>query len=215
MIRAVIFDLDGTLLDTVEDIADAVNAVLAEEGFPTHSVETYKVMVGSGVQNLVERALPRHHRDEGMVVKCIEKIRTHYRKHGRAKTRAYDGIKELLEELVNKKIKLAVLSNKPHDSTVDSMEHFLGDFRFEVIEGAKADDPVKPHPEVALRIAQEMGVEPTECIFLGDTDIDMQTARAAGMHPVGALWGFRSGDELVAHGAEKLIARPLDLIELL
>lgn len=215
MYKAVIFDLDGTLLDTIDDIADAVNAALRVEGFPPHDVETYKVMIGAGIENLIWQALPEGCRDEVSIQRCLVGIREQYRKHGLIKTRVFEGIPELLDELVARDIKLAVLSNKPHESTTLQVTHYLSRWSFEAVEGAKPEDPVKPDPATALRIARGMGVEPGECIFMGDSDVDMRTAKNAGMHPVGAVWGFRSTEELKQNGAEALIEEPLELMDVL
>ncbi len=213
--RAVIFDLDGTLLDTLDDIADAVNAVLEGMGFPIHDVQTYRMLIGAGVEDLMARALPQGHRDEETIHRCIALVRDLYVTGGLTKTRPYEGIVELLDELAGRGIKMSVLSNKPHETAVRQIEHYFPRHSFEWIQGASSEAPNKPDPLTAIRIAERMGVRPEECIFLGDLDIDMQTAVNAGMYPVGALWGFRSADELVDSGAMMLIETPLDLLALL
>lgn len=210
--KAVIFDLDGTLLNTLEDIADAINEVLSGLGFPTHDIETYKTFVGEGVENLMLRVLPEGHRDEKMILRCVKLIRGQYEIHAFTKTKIYDGIPDLLDDLTRRGITLAVLSNKPHENAAPQVEYYLGAGRFEVVQGALPDVPNKPDPTGALSIAERMGVEPQECIFIGDSDIDMITAVNAGMYPVGATWGFRSAEELEANGAKVLLKKPVDLL---
>jgi phosphoglycolate phosphatase len=212
--KAVIFDLDGTLLNTIDDIADAVNQALSDLGCPTHDVEIYRIIVGAGVENLVWRILPEGRRDEQTQKRCLEGVREYYKKFGLRKTRPYDGIKDLLDKLANRGVKLAVLSNKPHENTVIQVAHYLGDHVFDEVHGAKPNVPNKPDPTSALGIAKRFKVDPAECIFVGDSDIDMQTAKNAGMYPVGVLWGFRSHEELLAHGAKRLIENPLQLTDL-
>jgi phosphoglycolate phosphatase len=213
--KAVIFDLDGTLLNTLEDIADAVNQALKDLGCPTHDIEIYKIIIGGGVENLAWRVLPEDRRDEQTQRDCLEGVRKYYKKFGLRNTKPYEGIKDLLNELAKKGLKLAVLSNKPHENTSVQVTHYLGDHLFDEVHGAKPDVPTKPDPTSALMIAKSLGADPSECIFVGDSDIDMQTANNAGMYAVGVLWGFRSHEELRAHGAKKLIENPIQLIELL
>ncbi len=212
--KAVIFDLDGTLLNTIEDIADAVNAVLAKEGCPPHSIEQYKIIVGTGVEHMMEQALPHDRRDQETIVRCAAGIRRQYEVYGHIKTKPYDGVPELLDELARRGIKLGVHTNKPHENALHQLNHYFPKVRFERAEGAKADVPTKPDPAVTLDIARSMGVAPAECIFIGDSDIDMQTAVNAGMYGVGATWGFRSHEELEAHGAQVLLERPIDMLTL-
>jgi len=212
--KAVIFDLDGTLLDTLEDIADALNAVLVSLGFPAHDIQSYKKMVGAGVENLIMQVLPEGHRNAEMVDECVGLVKEQYRIHGFKKTKPYDGIPKLLEELSKKGIKLAVLSNKPHENVLQQVKHFLHDARFEIVWGERPTIPPKPDPAAAFDIARYMGVEPGECIFIGDSDIDMQTAVNAKMYAVGAQWGFRTAEELLANGAEQILKKPIDLLEI-
>jgi phosphoglycolate phosphatase len=211
---AVIFDLDGTLLDTIEDIADAVNDVLRARGFPAHDLETYKIIVGSGVEDMMGQALPEGHRDVGTIQATADELREQYRRHGLNKTHPYKGVKELLTELGRRGVKMSVLTNKPHDNAAQQIAYYLGNNHFVCIEGAKPHAPHKPDPTVALVIANRMGVAPARCAFLGDSDIDMRTAVNAGMYALGALWGFRTAEELVANGASDLLAKPLDLLTL-
>lgn len=215
MFKAIVFDLDGTLLDTLEDLADSMNSVLSSCGFPTHPADIYKEFVGEGVEYLVSRALPEEERDPKKIRDYIQEMRREYEKHWNQKTRPYDGISNLLDRLVRLNLKLSILSNKPHDFTVKMVQYFLPLWVFSPVLGAKEDAPKKPDPFSALRITQVLKVQPRECLYLGDTKIDMQTARAAGMYAVGALWGFRSRDELLSSGAQALISHPMVMLDLL
>ncbi len=213
--KAVLFDLDGTLLDTLEDIACSMNATLSNAGFPTHPVEAYRGFVGAGIANLVRRALPERCADERTVQQHVSAMIDEYGKRWADNTKPYPEIPELLNELTARKIKMAVLSNKMEDFTKEMVKTLLGDWRFEEVLGAQPAMPQKPDPAGALFISRQCGIRPEECLYLGDSNIDMQTAVNAGMHPIGALWGFQTADQLLAAGAQKLIAKPLELLTLL
>ncbi len=214
--RAIILDLDGTLLDTLEDLADSMNGTLSHFGFPLHALEKYKYFVGNGMENLVKRSLPGSAKNDPQVVsRCLEMMRQSYERNWNVKSRPYPGIPELLDELSARGLNMAVLSNKPHDFTLKIIEKLLPAWRFDPIMGERPPSPRKPDPSSALEIANRLGVEPAGFLFLGDTATDMKTANAAGMFAVGALWGFRSAEELIASGAGKLIAKPAELLELL
>jgi phosphoglycolate phosphatase len=211
--RAVIFDLDGTLLDTLEDIAGSVNAILERRGRPLFSVEGCKMLVGDGIDEMVRRAwAPDPVRDED-IHNVIVEFRDEYERRWRSHSRPYPGIPELLTGLAGRGIEMAVLSNKSHPFTERMTLDLLPDFRFAVIRGATPDIPLKPDPSPALMIAEALRVPPSEFVFLGDTKIDMRTARAAGMVPVGALWGFRGAVELLENGASRLLSSPLELLD--
>jgi len=210
--QAVLFDLDGTLLDTIDDLADSLNAVLAGEGLPTVPTAEHKFMVGDGVRNYVLRALPTGRRgDEALLTRVIGKYREAYGGRWAVKTRPYDGVAEMLAALAGRGVRLAVLSNKPDDFTRAMVAHFLGEFDFEAVRGALPEVPMKPDPVAAVGIAERMGLPAEAFAYVGDTATDMQTARAAGMFAVGVLWGFRGRGELVDAGAEVLIEHPSDL----
>jgi phosphoglycolate phosphatase len=214
-IRAVICDLDGTLLDTLEDLADSVNAMLAEQGFPVHPTGAYRYFVGDGAAVLVSRVLPEEHRDESIQKVCLRRFREEYAVRWKNKTRPYGGVLPTLATIQKLGIKLAVLSNKPQDATELCVRELLPGIRFDAVMGQTDGRPSKPDPAGALTIAEQLGVMPQEVLYLGDTATDMKTAVAAGMYPVGVLWGFRTADELKAHGAKILIARPEDVVALL
>lgn len=213
--RAVLFDLDGTLLDTLEDLADSLNCVLSTLGLPQHPVAAYKTFVGDGVENLVIRAAPQTERDQELRQRLVSGMRSEYGKRWACKTRPYPGIVELLDNLASRQLKMAVLSNKPQEFTELCVNQFLSGWRFSEVRGLDTHTPRKPDPTAALAIAQRLGVEPTNFVYLGDTDTDMRTATAALMYPVGVLWGFREADELLANGAQTLLNHPLDLLRCL
>jgi phosphoglycolate phosphatase len=211
-IHAVLFDLDGTLLDTLDDLADSANLALRRLGLPEHPVEAYKQFIGDGIENLVRRAVPEDRRDPATLAECMKLTREHYATGWAKKTRRYDGISELLDALTCRGIPMAVFSNKPDEFTQLCVTLLLAAWRFEVVLGAMPTLAKKPDPAGALLIAERLRLQPEEIVYLGDTGTDMQTAVAAGMFPVGALWGFRAADELLAHGAQRLIEQPLDLL---
>jgi len=213
--RAVIFDLDGTLLDTLQDLAHAVNKSLEILGYPPHPVEAIKYFIGDGREALALRALPENHRDENTFKKMIELINLEYEKCWEDHTAPYPGIPELLDDLVQRDVKLAILSNKPQDFTSKAVSKLLSRWRFKVVLGAIPAIPRKPDPAGAVLIARELKIDPSAFIYLGDSDIDMKTARAAGMYAAGALWGFRTREELEAAGAQRLVAHPLEVLDLL
>lgn len=211
--RAVIFDLDGTLADTLDDLADAVNAVLDRHGFPPRPRDEYRRLVGEGARRLVERALPeaaRQHTDA-----ILDEFRAYYFAHLIVKTRPYGGVTELLGTLAEKRIPLGVVSNKPDEPTRRLVSALFPNVPFGVVLGERPGVPKKPDPAPALEAARALGRRPADCLFVGDTAIDMQTAAAAGMVGVGVLWGFRGRDELEAAGARALLSSPDELVALL
>jgi len=212
---AVLFDLDGTLLDTLADIAGAANCALIECGFSPHPIDDYRYFVGEGVRVLFARALPGDSTSDEMITRCAEIFRDAYREQWNVHTQPYAGVCELLDELVRRSIPMAVLSNKPHEATVRCVEEMLGEYPFEWVLGQRDDVPRKPDPTAAREIARQMRVPAGDFAFLGDTATDMQTAVRAEMIPVGVLWGFRPRDELLDHGARVLIEQPQELLALL
>lgn len=213
--EAIIFDLDGTLLDTIEDLTDSMNEVLARFGFPGHGQEAYKYFVGEGVETLVLRALPADRADEATIRQCVNAMREEYGRRWDKKTHPYPGVPELLDALHQREIHLAVLSNKVQDFTQICVARLLPNWSFQVVLGARPMVPKKPDPTAALEIAQIMGLNQDQFLYLGDTATDMKTAVAAGMFPLGALWGFRTAQELTANGAKALLEKPLDLLQYL
>ncbi|MGI6414649.1 MAG: HAD family hydrolase [Thermoguttaceae bacterium] len=213
--RAVLFDLDGTLLDTLADIADSANAVLEERGFPIHEQDAYRYHVGNGVKTLFQRALPEAVRSDELVEACVASFRDVYDRRCNVKTRPFEGISELLDGLVERGVKMAVLSNKPHRFTRKCVAEYLSPWPLDPVLGQREGIPLKPDPAAALEIAGQLKFAPREFLYLGDTGTDMLTARAAGMRPVGALWGFRPEQELRQAGADLLIHAPGEMLSLL
>ena len=212
-IRAVLFDLDGTLADTLADLANATNWALVQFGFPTHPVESYRFKVGDGARELCARALPAG--KPRLVDDVVRLMRQHYDQHCFDRTKLYPGIPGLVSKLTQRDYKLAVLSNKPDDFTKRMVAHYFKSSPFAAVRGQLPNVPLKPDPTAALQIAQELGIPPAHWLYLGDTNTDMRTARAAGMHPVGVLWGFRDRDELVETGAEHVVTKPDEVLRLL
>ncbi len=213
--RAVIFDLDGTLLDTLEDIAGALNRVFARRGLATHPVDAYRYFVGSGAEELVIRALPEENRRGEAVRELVTAFQSEYRAGWNLKTRPYPGVSEMLDRLRREDIPSAVLSNKPEAFTVIAVKEYFPDHSFAAVIGQREGIPLKPDPAGAREIGRIFGLPAPEIIFLGDTGVDMETARRAGNFPVGASWGFRPVEELREHGAEAIIDRPEEIFELI
>ena len=213
--HAVLFDLDGTLLDTIEDLRDSMNWALARQGCPARTVAECKLFVGDGVEAYARRALPEGRRDAEALARCMADVRADYATRWTRKTRPYDGIPELLDGLTRRGVKMAVLSNKPDDFTRLMVAELLGRWRFHDVRGARDGVPQKPDPAAAIEIAEALAVAPERFLYVGDTNTDMKTGVAAGMFPVGVLWGSREAEELTAHGAKALVESPPDVLDLL
>ncbi len=210
--QGIIFDLDGTLIDSVCDIADAMNRTLQQYGFPVHPEEAYKHFVGRGLRNLTIQCLPEENRDEETIEICFRSMTKDYLENYLNKTKLYDGIGDLLDTLSAGKMKMAVLSNKADEITQKIAKDLLQNWHFEIILGFTDHFPRKPAPDSALFIAKKLDLQPKNILYLGDTGIDMETANAAGMFPVGVSWGFRKREELELHGAKKIIDKPMELV---
>lgn len=193
--EAVIFDLDGTLLDTVADIAGAANQALADKGLDTHDVEAYRGFVGHGSLELMSRAGGRPTSDP-LVIELEAAFQAAYEFHWNRRTHPYPGIDDLLSRLAEQQIPMAVLSNKPHRSTVKCVSHHLPNQPLDPVLGQRPDVPKKPDPIAALEIAQAWQRDVAGIAFVGDTTVDLETARRAGMRPIGVTWGFHDRSEL-------------------
>lgn len=215
--KAVLFDLDGTLLDTLADIAAAMNTALEHHGFPPHPVDAYRSMVGSGLRALVERALGRERErvPEETVASLAGELRDYYTRHATDRTVCYDGVPELLDALARREIPCAVLSNKADALVQQIVGELLSGWEFRAVMGLREGAPAKPDPATALEAADALGVEPGAVLYLGDSDVDMETAIRAGMLPVGAGWGFRGAEELRRAGAVVVVEHPADVLPLL
>ncbi len=215
--RAVIFDLDGTLADTLESIARAVNSCLRKMERRTFPVDDYRYLVGDGLRALCVRVLRdgRASPHEETVERLEREVKDYYSRHLLDHVSLYDGTLDLLERLRAEGIPLAVCSNKPDKHTRDLVEALIPAGTFGAVLGARDDLPRKPDPASALRVAAILGVEPGRCLFVGDTSVDMKTARNAGMIPVGVLWGFRQRDELEEAGARHIVEEPKKIAALI
>jgi phosphoglycolate phosphatase len=212
--KGVIFDLDGTLVNSLEDIADAMNKVLQKLDFPTHNYEQYQYFIGNGLRNLVSKSLPEIHQDESQIDYCYQLMVDEYRNNCTNQTKPYDGIIELLNYLANENIKLGVLSNKSDELTKKIVAALFPN-RFESVLGLSVEALKKPNPSEAISITNSWEFRPEEIIFVGDSGIDMQTATNANMKALGVAWGYRPKKELIAEGAEVVINHPSDLIAII
>ena len=211
MYKAVIFDLDGTLTNTLTDIANAMNRALRLHDLPPWPEEAYRYLVGNGARVLAQRCVRER---QELAEPVRQTYQAYYQAHNLVETQPYDGIPEMLRALHARGMRLAVLSNKPDADTKRVVRHFFPEIPFEVVRGQVEGVPVKPDPAGALAVAAEMGLAPGDFLYLGDTAVDMSCALAAGMHPVGALWGFRTAEELHQSGAERLLSSPDELLTL-
>ena len=216
MIKAVIFDLDGTLLYTLKGLSNACNMALEKMGLPPIKTNSYKYLVGCGADKLMEGMLRtvKHKAEEEDIAKLKEYFNQSYSENLFYKTKPYYGIDRMLDNLKKQGLKLGVFSNKPDEYTQLLISALLPD-RFDAVRGKKEDTPRKPDPAGALYIAKELGAEPADCLYIGDSGVDMQTAKNAGMLPMGVLWGFRERKELLSQGARFLAERPEDIITLI
>lgn len=212
---AVIFDLDGTLLDTLEDIANAANRVLVARGFPPRPIDVHRLAVGNGARQLMATVLPESDRDPVTIQECFLEFREDYGKNWNVKTKPYAGVPELLDDLQLRGLKMAILSNKPADITRKCVEGILSRWNFDAVVGADDGFPNKPDPTGALAIVRKVNIPAREFVYLGDTGVDMKTATSAGMTAVGVLWGFRGREELLRDGAKVLLQSPQEMFDLL
>jgi phosphoglycolate phosphatase len=212
--NAIIFDLDGTLLNTLGDITDSVNRILSHEGFPNHNEEKIRSFIGHGIKSLLYNSLPPDKRDNYSVQNYLNAFRKDYSNNYYKKTLPYKGIIEMLDELTKKSIVMAVLSNKPDSLAKNCINKLLPEWKFKIILGSNDSFPLKPDPAGALYISEKLNIPPAEFLFLGDSVVDIQTALSAGMFSVGALWGFQP-NELEGCGSHALIKHPLEIIKYL
>ena len=213
-IKGIIFDLDGTLIDSLADIAIAANAVLEQFGFAVHPIQDYRIFVGDGVNVLMERIVPGQELTDEFKMKFLLAWKKEYSKQWNVQTRPYDGILDLVTELKKGDYRLGVLCNKPQEFTQACVAEFFESDLMKPVWGLCEDRPKKPDPKGALEMASKWGLAPEEILYVGDTSTDMQTAVNAGMWPLGVSWGFRSKEELLAHGARSIIDHPMDLMKI-
>jgi len=212
MIHGFIFDLDGTLVDTLADIAKGMNNFLRHKGLAVHPMEEYRRMVGRGLLHLITEAVPQTRRNEAKA--WYPEVLAIFEDLGAGSSVPYPGVLDTLEKLASVRIPMAVVSNKPDPVTAQVVAQLFPSIPFALVRGGLDGVPVKPHPAGALEAAAAMGLKPEDCGFLGDSDVDMQTALAAGMVPLGAAWGFRTRDELKEAGASRLLDGIQELLAL-
>lgn len=198
MKQLVIFDLDGTLLNTIADLAQSTNHALQALGYPTHELSAYPYMVGNGINKLFERALPEGEKTQENVLRVRAEFVPYYNIHNADMSRPYPGIPELLEHLQCQGIRLAVASNKYQEATSRLIAHYFPAIRFAAVLGQREGVPVKPDPTIVHDILQAASVSPADVLYVGDSGVDMQTARNAGVEACGVTWGFRPRTELAA-----------------
>jgi len=211
-IELYIFDLDGTLLDSIDDIAYSMNYVLERHSFPTHPRNAYFYFVGNGARLLVERALPETSRAKQQIDTLLPEFMEFYDKHKADRTRPFEGLVDTLRTLQDRGVRFAVASNKPHEVMPSLMRSYFPDISFSVVFGHRKGHPVKPDPEIVLDILSCTGVDPQKVLYVGDTAVDVETAHAAGVRMAGALWGFRTRKELEDAGADLLLGDPSELL---
>lgn len=212
--KAVIFDLDGTLIDSLYDISQCANEVLHKLGHNTHDIEKYKEFVGDGAMILMKNALPDDISEE-LLLEAFESFKNIYDKNIYSNTKPYEGIYELLTKLERHKYLIGILSNKPHKFTVRYAKKLFNEYHFHEVHGQKEHIPKKPDPIGAINIAKSFKIPSEEIYYVGDTGTDMKTAKNAGMIAVGVLWGFRDETELLQNGADYIVKNPAELWEVL
>lgn len=214
MKKLVIFDLDGTLLNTIDDLGNAANYALEQCGFPTHPLEAYPRFVGNGVRKLIERVLPESARTPDQIDRLLKKFFEYYGDHMTDLTKPYPGIAELLRQLTDKGIKVAVASNKYQEATSKIISHFFPEIPWVAVVGQKEGVPVKPDPSVVFEILAEAQVPKADVLYVGDSGVDMETARRACVESVGVSWGFRSITELREHYADHIVDTPSAILRM-
>lgn len=215
MFKTVLFDLDGTLLNTLDDLADAGNRVCAARGWPTYPTGRYKYFVGNGIPKLVERMTPAACRDDATLAAVLAEFQADYGAHLRDKTAPYPGMPALLARLKAAGVQLAVLSNKADPLARQVVADYFDMALFDAVHGARPGIPVKPAPDGTRALLAELRADPAATLYVGDSDVDVYTAHNAALPCCGVLWGFRTREELTAAGAEHLAAAPEDLEQII
>lgn len=215
MVKYIIFDLDGTLVNSIYDLADSVNSVLLQNGYKTHPLESFYYFVGNGTLKLVERTLPEDKRTDEEIERVHEQFAEHYSKNYLNKTVPYEGVRNLLDELNNLGVEYAVASNKTDIFTREIIEKLFPRNRFDKIMGKKKGNPTKPNPKIVYDILSGKDLKDSEILFVGDSNVDIQTGHNANIKSVGCLWGFRDKKELEEAGADFLISSPYELLEII
>lgn len=212
----VIFDLDGTLLNTLEDLAGAANHVCAAHGWPTFTVDEYRRKVGNGMRKLTERFMPAELAgDRALVDTALDELLAYYAKHKEDHTAPYPGIPELLAALKSRGLTLAVLTNKEHSAAKPLVDHYFGTGAFALVQGRMDPYPPKPAAPITLHVLDGLHADPAAALYVGDSDVDVQCGHNVGMRVCGAAWGFRGREELAREGAEFIAEHPLDVLDVL
>lgn len=214
MKKLVIFDLDGTLLNTIEDLGNAANYALSQNGYPTHSLASYPFFVGNGVRNLIRKALPDDMRTDSIIESLLKDFKEYYNEHNTDCTKPYDGIEELLRNLQDNGVKIAIASNKYQQATEKIIAHYFGDIDFVAVYGQREGVNVKPDPSVVFSILSDAKVPKSEVLYVGDSGVDMETARRACVDSVGVTWGFRSEKELNEYHADMIVNKASDIFDI-
>lgn len=212
MYKGLIFDLDGTLIDSLKDLADSTNKALLKFNLPPHKEADYKKMVGDGIQKLIQRALPKDKKH--LEAEVLKEFKQNYEENSLKYTEVYPYMMEVLNSLSQKGYPLAICTNKYEAEAKNIAKHFFGDYIFDIVVGDTPGTKKKPDPEKVLKIANMWDIEPKDIIYLGDSDVDMQTGKNAQMYTIGVLWGFRDEEELIQNGADKIIKSPLEILDL-
>ncbi len=213
MTKLVIFDLDGTLLNSLQDLAASTNYALRQHGYPTHELPAFRYFVGNGINKLLERALPEKERTHENMLKIREDFMAYYAEHKADFTAPYDGICELLKTLKRHHVLLAVASNKYHAATRELIPEYFGEGLFDFVYGQREGIPVKPDPTIVFDIMKEAGGSKEEVLYVGDSGVDMQTAVNSGVTSVGVTWGFRDRKELQENGAQYIADEPYEIMK--
>ncbi|MCR5312093.1 MAG: HAD family hydrolase [Bacteroidaceae bacterium] len=211
--KTIIFDLDGTLLDTLKDLAESTNFALREMGHPERTIDEIRQFVGNGVEKLIRRAVPVGTEDEE-VEKCLALFKSHYVLHCQDNTCLYDGISDMLKTLKARGYKLAIVSNKLQEGVDELYETYFKE-NIDVAIGERPEFNRKPEPDMVLKALQELGVEKKDAIYIGDSDVDVMTANNSELPCISVLWGFRDKQFLYKNGASLLVEKPIDVLEVL
>lgn len=215
MIKAVLFDLDGTLVNSLEDLATSCNFALESFGYATHETEKYRYFIGNGMQTLIERILPEDKRDNETHKKVFDVFYNHYSQHFVDKTKPYEGIPELLDNLKEKGLKTGIISNKKHEMTLEVVNKLFNTGVFNAVFGKMEGYPTKPDVKLTLKLMEKLGVKPDECVLVGDSGMDMAAAVNAGCKGVGVLWGFRTKEELLENGANYIVSDTNEILKII
>jgi len=213
--KLIIFDLDGTLLDTLQDLGDSCNAILEQYGYPTHPIESFKKFVGNGVRMLIERVLPQDARTDDTIKQLLTAFKKCYEEKTESHTKPYAGIIQLLQDLQSSGYLISIASNKYHEAVLPLVAQYFPEISFDLILGHRTGHPAKPNPDIVFETLKILNVKTDNCFYVGDSSVDMDTANNAGVQAIGVSWGFREVEELRLHGAVHIIDEPKQLLDIL